>query len=84
MTDEYKSLVGDGGAKVSVSVGEKVGAPQYSSVSLMCSVSMVCDQDTAVISKAQTAAFEECVAFIDAHVDVAYDMLEIHVNRLAE
>lgn len=80
--DTYKALLGDGSANVRVGLSEKMGGPYgYSSVRLDVSVSIRCDQSSDAISAAQTAAYNECLAFMDNHLTNTYALLKDHLEK---
>lgn len=81
--DEYKALLGDGNARVSVGFDENIGAPYgYSSVKIRVNVSINCDQNRDTIQKATSMAFDECVACADDVIKKAYDVLVVHLGKL--
>lgn len=76
--DELKGILGDEKAKVSVSLGHKIGGPHYSSVSLYVSVSLTCDQSEDSVTKAKEIATESTMSFIDEYLPGCYE----HLTRL--
>jgi len=66
--DRLKALVGDGLARVSVSVSEKVSGPDYSSMSISVTVTMTCDQNEKTVATAREEALGECLTFLDAQL----------------
>jgi hypothetical protein len=80
--DEYKQVLGDGNARVTVSISEKIGARSYSNLSVHVSVTLRCNQDAETIRAAEDLAFQEAVAFMDDTVDRAYQLLTVHLDRI--
>ena len=80
--DKYKALLGDGNARVSMSMSEKMGGPYgYSSVSINVSVSVNCNQDENTIAKAQDAAFTEVALGLDTWFEKAHKILNSHLAQ---
>lgn len=80
--DELKALVGDGQARVSVSLSEKMSGPYgYSSINVSVTVTMNCDQSVEYVRKAEEAALQECLGFLDTAVDTGYASLTSHLAR---
>ena len=81
--DKFKALLGDGKAKVSASLSERIGGSHgYSSVSTNVSVSVQCNQDAKTIHEAGLECFEEAVAITEDIMPKAKKVLEIHLSRL--
>ncbi len=80
--DEFKKILGDGNARVSVSLSERMGGPYgYSSVSTNVTVTLNCNQDAATIRKAQEMAFGEAAGFTEDCFGKAMDMLRHHLSQ---
>ncbi len=79
--DEYQKILGDGNARVSVGLDEKIGGPGYSSVGIRINVGINCNQDCETIEKAYGLAFRECVTIMDEIVDKSIQMLRSHIQR---
>ena len=80
--DDYQKLLGDGNARVSVGLGEKIGGPYgYSSVDVRVNVTLTCNQDEGTLTNAAHLAFRECVAVVDDIVDKSMVMLRSHLER---
>ena len=81
--DQYKAILGDGNARVSVGFDENIGDPNsYSSVKVRVNVTITCDQNRGTIQKAQEMAFQECVAFSDDAVKKGFDVLIAHLKQI--
>lgn len=76
--DEYKKIIGDGNARVSVTLSERIGAEHYSSCSVSATVTLTCNQDQETIQRAEKMALNEGLAFLDEHVPVAWELLTQH------
>lgn len=82
--DDLEKVVGNGQARVSVSLNETVGGPEaYSSVRLGVHVTLTCNQDADTIKVAHDLAFQECVGALDSTIDDAMKMLVTHIERVA-
>jgi hypothetical protein len=82
-SDKYKSLMGDGHARVSVRMDENMGGPYgYSSVKIGINVSLVCDQNEKSIADASQACLTEAMNFIDATMPTAHKMLVEHLELI--
>lgn len=80
--DEYSEIIGDGKAKLSMGLGEKIGGPYgYSSVDVRVNVTLTCNQDEKTLADAAHLAFKECIAVLDDSVDQAMAMLKVHLAR---
>ena len=80
--DEYQKLLGDGNARVSVGLGEKIGGPYgYSSVDVRINTTLTCNQDEETVRTAGHLAFRECVAVVDDIIDNSMLMLKSHLER---
>ena len=80
--DEFKKILGDGNARTSITVSERVGAEHYSSCSISCTVTLTCNQDKATIERAKEMALNEGLAFLDENIPVAWNMLDTHQRLL--
>lgn len=81
--DEYKKIIGDGNARVSVGLDESIGGPYgYSSVKLRFNITMACDQNRDSIQKASELGFQEGVQFLEDHVESAHKLLVSHLERV--
>lgn len=80
--DEYRDILGDGSARVSVSLGEKVGGPYgYSNVMINVTTTLGCNQDEETVARAHALAFQQNVQVLDDHFQTAYQLLEAHLSR---
>lgn len=79
--ETFSQFAGDGKAKVSISLSEKIGGPQYSSVSVMVTVSLTCNQDEETINKAAGAAHTHTISLLDSYIEDALDGLHAHLER---
>ena len=85
MSDSLKALLGNGKARVSVSLSEKISGPVgYSSVSTNVSVTFSCNQDEDTVNAASAAAFEQAVAVTDEIFPKAMQLLEAHLQRYVQ
>jgi hypothetical protein len=85
MKDKFRQLIGDSGARVSISVSERIGGPYgYSSVSVNVTVTLSCDQNVATVREAEQQAFQEAAGFADENIEKAYAMLEAHLEKLVK
>jgi len=77
MGDEYKALLGDGDAKVSISVGAKVNGPQntYSTVNVLATVTLRCGQDKSVVELATDLATTDAIRAVEDAMPLAKSML---------
>lgn len=65
--DRIAAVRGDGTARVAMAVTEKIGGPNYSSVSILCNVSIHCAQTEEGIRLAQKLSFEEAALAVDTY-----------------
>jgi hypothetical protein len=86
LRDKYKVLLGDGQARVSLGVDERVSGPHgtYSSVSVRVSVTLSCDQSEEGISKASDLAIRKASSLLDQHLPIAVRKLRRHLRAIAE
>lgn len=75
------SYLGDGNAKVSVSLSEKIGGPRYSSTSVMVTVSLACNQDHDTVDKAAKAAHVHAVSLLDSFLEDALPLMHAHIEK---
>jgi hypothetical protein len=75
--DKFKQLLGDGGARVSMTLNERMGGSHgYSGVSTSVTVTLTCNQSEKTIRQAADLAFEECVAITGDVFPKAKSVLE--------
>jgi len=80
--DLYAEVYGNGAARVSVGLGEKIGGPYgYSSVDVRVNVTLTCNQDEETLTRAAHLAFRECVSVTDDIIDKSMTMLKHHLER---
>lgn len=80
--DRFQSIRGDQGAKVTVSLTERIGGPYgYSQVSLGVTVSLQCHQSEDMILRAETMALEESMEFLDSNFGTAHQLLVKHLGE---
>lgn len=80
--DKYKVILGDAGARVSASLGERMGGSRgFSSVSMNATVTLNCNQDSKTIPKAYSMAFAEAKAAIVEFFPEAMELLEEHLDQ---
>jgi hypothetical protein len=82
MSDPVKKVLGDGKARVSVSLAHKVGGPHYSSVSLSVNVSLSCGQDTDNVEEARELALAMATEFIEVNLGACYEHLTTLVGEV--
>ncbi len=84
MADEFKKLLGDGNARVSVGVDDRFSGPSgtYSSASVRINITLNCDQSKETIDKASTLAFEYASDFLDRHAVPAAKLLKRHLDEI--
>lgn len=80
--DKFKKILGDAQARCSVTISERIGAANYSSVSMSTTVTLSCNQDSKTIQEAEEMALAEALAFTDDNIVTAYRMLEQHQQTL--
>lgn len=79
-TKVYKK---DGKARVVAEMTEKMPGPggSYSSIAVMVSVSLQCDQTELAVREAGDAAFEAAYHMTDAYIDAAVVLLDEHLRK---
>ena len=84
MADEFKKLLGDQNARVSVGVDEKFSGPSgtYSSASVRVTISLNCNQTKETIDKATELAFGYASDFLDRHAVPAAKLLGRHLDEI--
>ena len=84
MADEFKKLLGDGNARVSVGVDERFSGPSgtYSSASVRVNITLNCDQSKDTIDKAAELAFEYASDFLDRHAVPTARLLKRHLDEI--
>lgn len=84
MADEFKKLLGDQNARVSVGVDERFSGPSgtYSSASVRVSISLNCDQNKETIDAATKLAFEYASDFLDRHAVPSAKLLSKHLKEV--
>jgi hypothetical protein len=80
--DEYKQLLGDAQARVSIGMDEKIAGPHYSSVSIRVNITVSCDQETESIRRAQEMLTKEAMAYLEGHYEQAMERLREHLKHL--
>lgn len=82
-SDSYKKLIGDGNAKVAISINERIGGPYgYSSVGVNILVTVTCNQDENTIRAAEKLAFNEVAEAMDSYLPKAHQILCAHLGEL--
>lgn len=84
MKDEFKQLLGDAQARVSIGVDERFSGPSgsYSSVSVRVNITLSCDQSQAKIDAATKMAFDYASGFLDGHAVPAMKLLNKHLETM--
>jgi hypothetical protein len=82
MKDEFKTILGDGQARVSVGLDEKIGGRNYSSAAVRVNVTLSCDQSADTIKKATEMAFNTAAEFLDTHLPPAVRLLDQHISDI--
>lgn len=80
--DDFKKLLGDAQARVSIGMDEKIAGPHYSSVSIRINITASCDQKTDVIREMQELLTKEAMAYLEGHYEVAVERLRDHLKHL--
>lgn len=77
MSDVYKTLIGDGDAKVSISVNAKVNGPQntYSTINVMATIALRCGQNKETVELATDLATEDATRAVEDAMPMAKAML---------
>ncbi len=82
--DALVALAGDGKAKVEVTLSEKVGGPQYSSLGVYVTVTLSCNQDSGTVHAASTEAHHIASALLEEYIEAGIPVLLNHIDRVAE
>lgn len=82
--DALTALAGDGKAKVEVTLSEKIGGPQYSSLGIYVTVTLSCNQDTGTVHKASTEAHHIASALLEEYVEAGIPVLFNHIDKLGD
>lgn len=84
MTDEFKKLLGDQNARVSVGLDERFSGPSgtYSSASVRVNLTLNCDQSKETIEEATKMAFDYASDFLDRHAVPAAKLLNRHLDEI--
>lgn len=84
MTDEFKKLLGDQNARVSVGLDERFSGPSgtYSSASVRVNLTLNCGQDKKTIEEATKMAFDYASDFLDRHAVPAVKLLNRHLDEI--
>lgn len=80
--DKFKELLGDGQARVSIGMDERIAGPHYSSVSIRVNISVNCNQSAETIEAATELLSDEAMAYLEGHYEVAVERLREHLNHL--
>lgn len=80
--DEFKQLLGDAQARVSIGMDEKIAGPHYSSISIRVNITVSCDQTTESIRRAQEMLTKEGMAYLEGHYEQAVERLREHLKHL--
>lgn len=80
--EKYKDLLGDGNARVSIGMDERIAGPHYSSVSIRVNISINCDQTESSIKEASDLLTKEAMAYLEGHYEVAVERLRQHLDHL--
>lgn len=82
--DEFKAVLGDAQARVSIGLDEKFPGPSgtYSSVGIRINITVSCDQSKNVIDKTTELAFDYASLFLDSYALPAVRLLNKHLNEI--
>jgi hypothetical protein len=80
MADVFKSLSGDGKAKIRREITETLGGPRYSSIKVTTSIELTCDQSQPVIRRAAKEAMAEVQILNEEALTVSWEKLREHVK----
>lgn len=85
MKDEFKALLGDAQARISIGLDERFSGPSgtYSSASVRVNVTLSCDQSKEKIEQATQMAFDYASDFLDRHAVPTARLLNKHLEILS-
>jgi hypothetical protein len=80
--DEFKKMLGNAQARVSIGMDEKIAGPHYSSVSIRVNITASCDQSAEVIRDMQELLTKEAMTYLEGHYEAAVERLRQHIDHL--
>lgn len=82
--DALASLLGDGKAKVEVTLSDKVGGPAYSSTTVYVTITLSCNQDEKTVMRAASEAQTMAASLLSEYIEDASKTLLHRVEHMAE